>query len=167
MNGKLETLVVKTFTPWLSACLFSFLGLVGWLAGWLGIFYFYFDGNWPIGGVIGNCCSSGAVRAPSPVSSRNGAPKAPTRKKLGLKPHGFLFRLHMQSRIWEETVVSETTGSPIAAKHLMLWNMVQIPQTELSSATHRPPFPPLALLGWDFLSPVRNKLPGPSQPCWA
>lgn len=33
----------------------------------------------------------------------------------------------------------------------MLWNRLQTPQTKLSS-THRPPFPPLAPLGWDFLS---------------
>lgn len=55
---------------------------------------------------MGNCCSSGAVRAPSPVSSWNGSPKTPTGKTLGLKPHWLLFCLHMQSRFWEETAVS-------------------------------------------------------------
>lgn len=52
---------------------------------------------------MGNRCSSGAVRAPSPVSSWDGFPIG---KKLDLKPHCFLFCLHMQSRFWEETLVS-------------------------------------------------------------
>lgn len=55
---------------------------------------------------MGNCCSSGVVIAPSPVSSWDGSPSTPTGKKLGLKPYWFLFCLHRQSRFWEETIVS-------------------------------------------------------------
>lgn len=56
--------------------LFSLFPGVGWLVGF---FFFHFDGNWPVGRVMGNSCSSGAVRAPSPVSSRDGSPSEKAR----------------------------------------------------------------------------------------
>lgn len=40
---------------------------------------------------MGNCCSSGAVIAPSPVSSWDGSPSTPTGKNLVLSHTGFSF----------------------------------------------------------------------------
>lgn len=161
MNGELEALVVKTFTPWLRGCFF--LGLIGWL----GIFYFYFDGNWPVEGVMGNC-SSGAVSAPSPVASWDGSPKAPTGKKLGLKPHWFLFRLHMQSRFWKGTVVSGDNWVSYCC-----WTLDTLKEgTDTSNRAvlchTQTTFPSScsAWLGFSLISPGRNAWPGPPQPCW-